>query len=193
VKKTNRASVVERIVAALDANNPFEAINIAKREYPWEPATAPVRKMTRKRAFSVFIKDGFIDRYSGSRLVFPGTLLLLGKVVPDAFPAHRNWRVSETHDVYFELWPVVDHVDPVARGGRDDESNYVTTSNLNNDVKSSWSLEQLGWKLYPPGHMDEWDGLMAWFLTYARENPQILEDQTIKGWFRTAKSISVEG
>ena len=185
--------MVEHALAALDVGNSLEATNIAKRDYPWVPAKVPKRKMTRKRALSVFMKDGFIDRYSGNRLIFPGTLLLLGKVLPDAFPAHENWKVSETHDVYRELWPVVDHVDPVARGGNDDESNFVTTSELKNGAKSSWTLEQLGWELYPPGNIDEWDGLMTWFLTYARVNPEILENRTIDGWYRTAKSTAGNG
>jgi len=190
MKKSNKASVVEKVLAVLDTGNALEATNIAKHEYPWSPLKVPTRKMPQKRALSVFIKDGFIDRYSGSRLIFPGTLLLLGRILPDAFPAHETWRVSETHDVYFDLWPVVDHVAPVSRGGDDNESNFVTTSNLNNDVKSSWTLEQLGWKLHPPGKMSEWDGLMTWFLTYASSNPEILENRTISGWYKTAISAT---
>ena len=183
--------MVEQVLAALDRGNELEARTISKTDYPWSAVKVPVRRMTQRRALQVFIKDGFIDRYSGSRLIFPGTLLLLGQVLPDAFPAHETWRVSETHEIYFELWPVVDHVVPVSRGGADNESNFVTTSNLNNDVKSHWTLEQLGWKLHPPENISEWDGSMNWFLTYANRNPEILENRTISGWYKTATNASV--
>jgi hypothetical protein len=190
MRKTDKAAVVESVLAALVAGNAREAENIAKHDYPWGPVEVPVRKMTQKRALSVFMRDGFIDRYSGSRLIFPGTLLLLRRVLPDSFPAHENWQVSKTHDVYFELWPVVDHVIPVARGGEDNESNFATTSNLNNDVKSMWTLEQLQWELHPPGKIGEWDGLMTWFLEYAGCNTEVLEDRTISGWYKTAANAT---
>ena len=79
MNKSNKASIVEEVTAALDGGNSSEATNIAKRNYPWTAVEAPKRKMTQKRALSVFMKDGFIDRYSGSKLIFPGTLLVLGQ------------------------------------------------------------------------------------------------------------------
>ena len=190
MKKSNKSSVVEEVIAALDKGNALEATNIAKHGYPWTSVSVPKRRMTQKRALSVFIKDGFIDRYSGSKLVFPGTLLLLGQVLPEGFPAHKTWRVSETHEIYFDLWPVVDHVKPISKGGDDDESNFVTTSNLNNDLKSHWTLEQLGWKLHPAGMINEWDGLMTWFLAYADSHPDVLENRTISGWHKSALSVT---
>ena len=93
----------------------------------------------------VFARDGFVDRYSGDKLVFPGTLLrLLSALMPDEFPAHPNWKMSASHVMYWELCPTIDHLVPVARGGADNESNYVTISMLRNSAKAHWTLEELG-------------------------------------------------
>ena len=69
--------------------------------------------------------------------------------------------MSETHMIYWELFPTVDHVVPIARGGGDDESNWVTTSMLHNSAKSNWKLEELGWQLLPAGDIEQWDGLLG--------------------------------
>ncbi|MFZ1427770.1 MAG: hypothetical protein WAS21_13460 [Geminicoccaceae bacterium] len=45
----------------------------------------------------MFTRDGFVDRYSGERLVFPGTLRLLAKLLPNEFPFHSNWRTDACH------------------------------------------------------------------------------------------------
>ena len=93
----------------------------------------------------LFMRDGFIDRYTGNRLINPGVLRLLHVVLGDDFPAHPNWKVSETHLAFWELFPTVDHLVPVSRGGRDDESNWVTASMLSNQAKAQWSVDDLGW------------------------------------------------
>jgi hypothetical protein len=72
-----------------------------------------------------------------------------------------------THPAYWELFPTLDHVVPIARGGWDDEANLVSTSTLHNSAKANWTLEELGWSLHPPGALSQWDGLLAWFLGFA--------------------------
>jgi hypothetical protein len=57
-----------------------------------------------------------------------------------------------------------------------------------NTVKSLWTLEELGWRLYPPGD-GSWDGMTGWFLEYARYNPRVIEgDSTLRGWYSAASS-----
>ncbi|MEC9407386.1 MAG: HNH endonuclease [Pseudomonadota bacterium] len=187
---SDKSRVVERAAFALEAGDRDSAIHIAKSDYPWESAEVPKRKMTQRRSLQIFVRDGFIDRYSGSQLIFPGALLLLSRELPEAFPAHETWRSAQTHDAYFELWPVVDHVEPLSRGGADDESNFATTSNLLNEAKSNWSLEQLGWKLLPPGDISKWDGLLGWFARYVTKYPEVLEHKTINSWFRSAVAVN---
>jgi hypothetical protein len=73
-----------------------------------------------------------------------------------------------------------DHILPVSRGGTDDESNWVTTSMLRNSAKANFTLAELGWSLYPPGDMKDWDGLLGWFVDHANVDHAILDDQYLR-------------
>jgi hypothetical protein len=138
------------------------------------------------RVVRVFMRDGFTDRYSGDRLVFPGTLRALSILLPGEFPYHRNWKQSATHPAYWELYPTFDHVLPLARGGADDESNVVTTSMLRNAAKANWVLEALAWPLEPAAVMPGWDGLLDWFLSISASNDALRTDPVILRWRRAA-------
>ncbi len=120
-------------------------------------------------------------------MVFPPVLRLLSKLMPEDFPFHKNWKMSECHLGYWQLLPTVDHIVPVSRGGVDEESNWACTSQLRNSTKSNWLLEELGWQLREPGDFSEWDGLVNWFTSYAVENSQILENSYIRSWHSAAK------
>lgn len=49
--------------------------------------------------------------------------------------------MTETHFAQWELFPTIDHLDLVARGGVDEASNWVTTSMLRNSAEAHWRLE----------------------------------------------------
>ena len=163
-----------------------EASAIACREYPLLSQSATGRKYTELTCTRIFIRDGFLDRYSGQQLVFPGALRLLSLLLPAEFPAHPNWKMSESHMIYWELYPTIDHIIPVARGGADDQTNLVCTSMLRNSAKSNWTLEELGWILLPPGDYTQWDGLTGWLLKYIQHDPTHLQDKYIKRWHSAA-------
>ena len=130
----------------------------------------------------VFLKDGFIDRYSGDKLLFPGLIKLLTIEFPEIFKYHKNWKMSETHLVYWELFPTIDHLIPVARGGQDNESNWITTSMVRNSAKSNWTIEELGWTLHHKGQLTNWDGLINCFIDLANKNPVYEKDNYITQW-----------
>lgn len=140
----------------------------------------------------VFTRDGYVDRYSGQRLIFPGTLRLLSALMPEEFPSHPNWKMSESHLVYWELFPTIDHVVPVARGGSDDKTNWITTSMLKNSAKANWTLDELGWSLFPPGAIEEWDGLTRWFINYTDSNVGALSSAYLKRWRVAATRVTAE-
>ncbi len=75
---------------------------------------------------------------------------------------------------------------PVSRGGRDDDDNLVCTSQLRNSAKGTWLLEELGWKLHPAGILDDWDGMLSWFVGYVERHPGILDDRHIRQWHAAA-------
>lgn len=185
----DKVPTVERICAALTEERRGDASKIAQRDYPFvalEPAT---RRYTNYHSCQVFVRDGFIDRYSGTRLVFPGALRILSMELPTEFPFHPNWKISETHIAYWELFPTIDHVVPVSRGGVDEDQNWVTTSMLRNSAKSNWTLDELGWELKPHGDVRHWDGLTSWFLKYVNENSRFLDVPYIRKWQRAINRI----
>lgn len=76
----------------------------------------------------------------------------------------------------------MDHVVPIARGGDHGDENLVTTSFLRNQAKSSWTLEELGWTLHPPGNISEWDGLLSSTSRLVALRPELLGDKYLHGW-----------
>ena len=146
---------------------------------PWMPVE---RQYSRETALRVFRRDGFVCRYSGKRLVFPGTLRLLSVLLPVQFPFHPQWKPARTHLAYWQLHPAVDQIVPVTRGGKDEDSNLATTSQLRVSAKSSWLLEELGWRLLPPEDLRGWDGLSGWFGDFVAAHPQVLQKPSVKSW-----------
>jgi hypothetical protein len=116
--------------------------------------------------------------------VFPRTLRALSLLLPEAFPFHPNWKQSVTHSAFWELYPTIDHVVPVARGGADDESNVVTTSMLRNAAKANWLLTELGWSAELAPVVKGWDGLVKWFLDTSKSNETLRGDVSITRWRR---------
>lgn len=179
---SEKSGIIKNICEALAHGNLSGAAGIARNEIPFEPIVPQKRSYTDAQAVKVFIRDGFIDRYSGKRLVFPGVLKLISILLPEEFPYHPNWKMSECHVLFWELSPTVDHIVPVARGGNDEESNWVCTSMLRNAAKAHWTLEELGWEVLPPGDYDEWDGMLGWFMDYMEKNTKLLEDSFLRRW-----------
>ena len=175
-----------RICNAISGGSRDHARALARAELPFEAFAQAKRSRTDAEKVSVFLRDGFIDRYSGKRLVFPGTLRLLSHLLPEEIPYHSRWKIGECHMLFWHLFPTVDHVDPVARGGSDTTENLVCTSMLRNDAKRHWKREELGWHLHPPGSMHAWDGLLGWFMTYTSDETSVLEQQFVKQWHRAA-------
>lgn len=94
--------------------------------------------------------------------------------------------MSEGHIVFWELFPTIDHLVPVARGGKDEESNWVCCSMLTNSIKSNWTLEQLQWELFPKGDLENWDGMFTWFIEQVESDEKLLKHAYIKNWFNAA-------
>jgi hypothetical protein len=85
------AKVIELVCQALTQGARSEASAIAREQYPFVRSDTASRRYTAYQMTRVFWRDGFTGRYSGERLVFPGTLRVLGAVLPEEFPTHPNW------------------------------------------------------------------------------------------------------
>jgi hypothetical protein len=160
------------------------AAKIIREEYPFQILEASKRTYTDKQKMQQFKKDGFIDRYSGQKLVNPGILKVLSYYLPEDFPYHPHWKMEACHNAYWEFVPTVDHIYPVALGGVDSEENWATTSMLHNSIKSNWTLAQLQWRLYDPGNYEEWDGLTELFIELVEKNVELLKDSYIERWYK---------
>lgn len=190
----SKADVLSEVCDALAVDDRDSAKEKLREEYPFKPAETIARRYSIRKSMDLFLRDGFIDHYTGNRLVNPGVLRLLHVLLGDDFPADQNWKVSETHPAFWELFPTVDHVEPVSHGGDDDESNWVTASMLSNQAKNQWALDDLGWKRQPPGVVKGWDGLSRWLVNYLTANPTVLAKAPephrgyIRRWFNATKA-----
>jgi 5-methylcytosine-specific restriction endonuclease McrA len=184
---TDRADILAAVCRLLDADERDRASALIQREYPFSPVEPTKRTCSLVEALHVFRRDGFVDRYSGGRLVFPGVLRVLSGQLGAAFPYHPNWKTSETHFAYWELYPTVDHLIPVTRGGRDEPGNWMTTCMLRNSAKGNWTLEELGWSLHPAGNLAQWDGLETWFTAHVERTPLLKQDTGVRDWCRAVR------
>lgn len=184
----DRSQILARACEALERHAATEASAVIAAEYPFSPLPVAQRKYTELESAQVFARDGFVDRYSGRRLVFPGTLRLLSILLPREFPYHPNWKTDECHFAFWDLFPTVDHVVPVSRGGSDRDENWVTTSMLLNQAKGNFTLEELGWSLHPPNE-DGWDGLTGWFMRQAELRPEVKASPYLRRWHNAAARV----
>lgn len=204
-----RAQVISAIANAISLERLDLAKEILHTRYPFVAAQRPIvfvcrppevratriannKKKNPKTGFHqsdytpIFIRDGFVDRYTGDYLIFPPVLRVLSIILPNDFPYHDNWKYGHCHVAYWELSATVDHVKPLSLGNLHQADNWITTSMRQNREKDNISLESLGWKLYSPGNIKEWDGLLTWFLQYTKQHPEILIDKPLHQWYSAA-------
>ncbi|MBN9559578.1 MAG: HNH endonuclease [Alphaproteobacteria bacterium] len=184
----DKAAVIVDVCAALSSNQTGEAASILLERYPFAPFSKVARRYSVQQMVATFLRDGFIDRYSGARLVCGAALRLISKRLPDHFPFQNNWRTDACHFAFWDLAPTIDHILPVSRGGTDDESNWATTSMLRNSAKANSTLDELGWSLYPAGDVRDWDGLLGWFIDEANADRAVLADPYLRRWFTASRS-----
>jgi hypothetical protein len=194
-------SEIEAILRSLDGNPDGAASRAAALQPKFRKTTRTRRSgISRSKMMEVFLRDGFVDQYSGERLLFPGTLLLLGELLPDVFPKAgpgQGWRVSECHWIYWRLWPTVDHAVPVARAHPNVDvhhlKNLITTSQMMNSAKDVWAPDEapapMRFRRIPDDEAarKRWDGMMQWFLDYTARHPDFIKtDPLLRGWHKAA-------
>lgn len=175
-------------VARLLADNEIDAAEqIMNERYPFVPIKREKRNNTPRQLMEQFLSDGFIDRYSGKKLINPGMLRTMSALMPTAFPYQSGWKTDECHIAYWEYYPTLDHISPVSLGGKDASENWVTTSISCNSAKSNFTLEELGLTLKDKGNLKEWDGLSELFIKIAEKNTYLLDIKAIKNWYTVTK------
>jgi hypothetical protein len=183
----DKSIVISNIAALLLEGNKTTAKAAIQQEYPHTQVEVEKRAYTMAQKMNQFISDGFIDRYSGQKLLNPGILKILSHYFPEEFPYHPHWKMTQTHIAYWELTPTLDHIYPIAKGGHDDEKNWVTTSMKNNAIKSNYTIDELRWILHPKGNIAEWDGLTTVFISLVDKDKELLKDSYIRNWYNVSK------
>ena len=178
----DKALIIKNLCGLLMDDKKQDCIDFAIDNYPFIDNLIQKRQYSKYQMCKVFLRDGFIDRYSGNKLLFPGLIKILTIEFPDIFKYHRNWKMSDTHMIYWDLFPTVDHLIPIARGGQDNESNWITTSMLRNSAKSNWTIEEIGWTLYDKGQLDNWNGLINYFIDLTNKNHDYEKDNYVSDW-----------
>ncbi|MCB5942439.1 HNH endonuclease [bacterium 210820-DFI.6.52] len=185
-------SRVEVLVRAVTALNSGE-IDLAKRAieegYPFAPVERGKRGYTVRQMVEQFFKDGFIDRYSGERLVNPGVLRAISEMIPDVFPYQAHWKTGECHLAYWNDHPTIDHIYPLSLGGEDGPENWATTSMMRNSLKGNFTLEQMGWMLQERGNIREWDGLSKVFVELIEREKALLQVGRIRSYYMATKEM----
>lgn len=184
----DKSSVILSIATMLLENNKSAARKIICEEYPHIYFEIEKRTYTIAQKMNQFIRDGFIDRYTGKKLINPGILKILSYYFPEEFPYDAHWKMSETHIAYWELIPTIDHIYPIARGGQDSEQNWVTTSMKNNSIKSNYTVDEIHWTVHPKGNIADWDGLTRVFMTLVDNDKELLKDAYIRNWYKVSQS-----
>lgn len=186
-EEMEKADVIKQAMESLIKNDHKAAIDIINEKYPFVPRNRINRQVTLQEKMCVFVRDGFIDRYDGERLVNPGALRVLSIYYPNDFPYHPNNKMDAGHMAFWDLFPSIDHLVPISQGGVDQEQNWITTSMRNNSIKANWTMEEIGWTLSPPGRIEDWDGLTKAFLYMVDKDDQLKEHCYIRRMYRTSK------
>ena len=184
----DKSEVISNIISMLLDDDKTAAKALIHQDYPHKQIETEKRTYTILQKMNQFVSDGFIDRYSGQKLLNPGILKVISHYFPDDFPYHPHWKMTDTHIAYWELTPTLDHIYPIAQGGQDDEKNWVTTSMKNNSIKRNYTLDELRWTLYPKGDIAEWDGLTSVFLKLVDKDKELLKDNYIRSWYNVSKT-----
>lgn len=187
----NQSNLLKSICQLLLESKTEDARALLQNKYPHKHIELDKRSYSLKEKMEQFLRDGFIDRYTGEKLVNPGILKVITNYFPDEFPYDPHWKMTKTHGAYWDLIPTIDHIVPIAQGGIDAPSNWATTSMKNNSIKSNYSLDEIHWKLYPKGNLSEWDGLTNLFLSLVESNMDLQKDSYIRSWYKISKTAKL--
>lgn len=179
---------MEKLMHDLISGDLTKAAATAAEYFPFKPNARLKRTYTQREMLNIFLRDGFIDRYSGDRLYHPGFLRLLNILLPQQFPYDAHGHFERCHEIYWDLMPSLDHQTPLARGGADKKSNWITTSMRRNMAKGPWSLRELGWHLFPAGSLKDWDGASATFVFLVEKYIEMCKPHRyVMDWYKSTK------
>ena len=90
----DKITTIKQSAKSILTGNIESAKNLINKEYPFKKLKPEGRSYTDKEKYEQFVRDGFIDRYSGEKLVNPGLLKVLSFYMPDTFPYQSHWKME---------------------------------------------------------------------------------------------------
>lgn len=155
-----RAAILTIDLGAIEAVRHSRLAAVAGRRIPSSAPslTGIPRRSTERLKLAVFERDAWTCRICGARTIDLRVMKRVSALLPVELPYHPNWKFGASHLIYWTHTSSLEHVVPLARGGADDASNFVTTCYACNDARSHFLLEELGWALRIPSEPG-WMGL----------------------------------
>ncbi len=80
---TTKTEIIAKGFKTLRAGMISEAKVIISENYPFKPLEKKGRTYREYEKIKIFLRDGFVDRYSGEKLVFPPVLRIMSSVMPE--------------------------------------------------------------------------------------------------------------
>lgn len=77
----DKAEVIQQACRAAASGQDATARELLRAHYPFQPIPKVKRTYSLRQSIAIFERDGFIDRYQGTRLVYPGALYLLSALL----------------------------------------------------------------------------------------------------------------
>lgn len=85
MKDVHMEALVQAAVC-LGNGETLQAETIIQTYYPFVPVQREKRRYSLRAMLKQFFKDGFVDRYSGKRLIHPGMLRIMSIQMAEVFP-----------------------------------------------------------------------------------------------------------
>lgn len=169
-----RESISMALQAIIQHNAP-EAERILRPLKPELEEIFQKRDIRKEEKAYIFARDHYICRYCGRYTISIPALRYLSELYPELLPYHSHGKTDKTHPLYWEAYPMLDHLHPIARGGTNERDNLVTACVRCNMLKSDRTLEYLGWQLRDNTD-NEWDGLTTLFLRAMEVHPSKVKE-----------------
>jgi len=119
----------------------------------------PTRMPSQVEQNSIFLRDGWRCRFCGIKVISRKARTLFS----NSFQIEKHWTSinSQTNSALYALASSLDHIDPHGRGGKNEQSNFVTACYCCQFGRGDFTLAEIE-VLNPLGRMpiiDDWDGL----------------------------------
>ena len=185
----SKADVLIHACLALEAGSVDAAKKIIERDFPFSRYVKDERTFTPVEQIKIFMRDGFVDRFTGKRVFLPPVLAVLSKEMPETFPWSSSGDRAKTHQAHEMLSAAVKKVIP--SGSSKDTANLVTVSALNKLSRGNATLADLGQPLLTLDDIASarWDGMTGWFVNYVHEHKALLNDNNIARWYKAIQNF----